>query len=159
MAPIKREIGRGGWEGAEYFLTQEFLFDAPRASLDAPAILRKADALVNARSRATMLGLARWQGDNLMLGPMCVLCFGPLRAHDLAGFTAAVERAIRGGLIARRPGGTMWYRVRAYGPDVLLTTGLSAFIPRLPKLVFQMLQLPLHRAIVRCAMRDLAAQL
>ncbi len=159
MAPIERETGHGRWEGDEYFLSQEFLFSAPRAWLDAPAILREADTSVNERSRAATLWLARWRGDSLMLGPICILRFGPLRVHGVAGFTAAAERAIDGGLIARRPGGTMWYRVRRDDNDLLLTTGLAGFIPRLPRIAFQMLQSPLHRATIRHAMRHLAALL
>jgi len=159
MAPIERETGRGRWEGEEYFLTQEFVFSEPRVALDAREILREADALVNQRSQAATLWLARWRDDSLMLGPICILRFGPLRAHGVARFTAAAGRAIDGGLIARRPGGTMWYRVRSDGNNLLLTAGISGFIPRLPRFAFQMVQLPLHRATVRRAMRNLAAQL
>src|SRR5271163_119763 len=73
MAPIERETGRGRWEGEEYFLTQEFVFSEPRVALDAREILREADALVNQRSQAATLWLARWRDDSLMLGPICIL--------------------------------------------------------------------------------------
>jgi hypothetical protein len=159
MTPVECATGRGGWQDGEYFLTQEFLFPAADTTLDAPAIVREADDLVNQRTRATALGLARWHGDFLMLGSICVLRFGPLLFSDIADSTAAAERAILGGLIARRPGGTMWYRVHLDSDNVVLTAGLSGFVPRLPGILFQMLQLPLHRATTRRAMRELGMRL
>lgn len=159
MPVIERDTGSYRWEDSEYFLTQEFLFHAPRAALDTAEIVREADALVNQRTRAATFGIARWAGDRLMLGPLCIVEFGPLRSHYIAGFDAAADRAIRGGLIAREPGGAMWYRVRMDGPDLLIATGLSGFSPRLPRLIFDAVQLPLHRATIRRAMRDLADRL
>jgi hypothetical protein len=159
MALIERAAGPDRWQGDACFLTQEFLFQTPHAAPDPSALVRDADALVNQRTRAASLGLARWSGDDLILGPICILRFGPLRPHDVTGFAAAAGRQILGGLIARRPGGAMWYRVRYDGNDLVLSTGLSDFVPRLPRFAYNLVQVPLHRATVRRAMRDLAARL
>jgi hypothetical protein len=78
---------------------------------------------------------------------------------SLAGFSAAAGHAILGGLIARRPGGSIWYRVRQHGDGLVLIAGLSGFFPRLPKLAFRIIQAPLHRATIRRAIGDLAVGL
>jgi hypothetical protein len=82
-----------------------------------------------------------------------------LEIQSLAGFSAAAGRAILGGLIARRPGGSIWYRVRQHGDGLLLIAGLSGFFPRLPRRAFRIIQTPLHRATIRRAVGDLAAVL
>ncbi|MGO9060215.1 MAG: hypothetical protein ACLQU2_22970 [Candidatus Binataceae bacterium] len=159
MALIERDAEPDRWQGDACFLTQEFLFQAPRAALDPSAVVRLADALVNQRTSAMTFGLARWHSDTLMLGPICILRFGPLRPHDVTGFAAAAGREILGGLITRRPAGAMWYRVRYGGNDLILNTGLSGFVPRLPWFAYRLVQVPLHRATLRRAMRDLATHL
>jgi hypothetical protein len=62
-------------------------------------------------------------------------------------------------LAARRPGGSIWYRLREPGGGLIVAVGLSAFFPRLPRCVFRMVEAPLHRATIRRAIGDLAAGL
>ncbi len=153
-APVRERWGEDG-----YFLIQEFRLRLPLAPPDALSIARQTDALVMARTLATGFGLTRWNGGNLMVGRTRVLSLGPLEPQSLPGFSAAAGRAILGGLAARRPGGSIWYRVREPGNGLVVAVGLSGFFPGLPRFVFRMIEAPLHRATIRRAIRDLAASL
>jgi hypothetical protein len=159
MASIEAARTDERWEEDGCFLTQEFQLHGAAGAPDALEVVRQTDAMVKLRTRAAGLGLTRWDGDSLMLGWTCVLRLGPLEMQSLAGFSAAAGRAILGGWIARRPGGSIWYRVRPHGDGLVLIAGLSGFFPRLPKLAFRTIQAPLHRATIRRAVGDLAAVL
>ncbi len=159
MALIEAVAASERWGEDGYFLVQEFRLRLPAPPPDALSIVCQADALVMARTLATGFGLTRWDGGQLMLGRVRVLSLGPLEPQSLPGFSAAAERAILGGLAARRPGGSIWYRVRESGDGLVVTLGLSGFFPRLRRFAYRMIQAPLHRATIRRAIRDLAASL
>ncbi len=147
------------WQDGAYFLTQEFRLRSPALSPKAIAVVERLDALVNERTRAAGCGLLRWHGETLMLGPLCMLKLGALKPRPKPEYEAAAERAILGGLIARRPGGVIWYGVRMQGNDLTVAAGLSGFLPRLPRSVFALTQAPVHRATIRHAVRQLVAGL
>jgi hypothetical protein len=111
------------------------------------------------RTRSMGFGLTRWDGGQLMLGPICVLSLGPLEPEVAAGLSAAAGRAIQGGLAAGRSGGSIWYRVREPDDCLAVIAGLSGFFPRLPRIAFRMIQAPVHRATICRAIHDLAASL
>jgi len=157
MALIEAAMASQRWGEDGYVLVQEFRLRLPLSPPDAASIVRQADALVMARTRATGFGLTRWDGSHLMLGRIRVLSLGPLEPQSLPGFSAAAQRAILGGLAARRPGGSIWYRVCEPGDALVIVAGLSGFCPRLPRFAHWMIQAPLHRATIRRAIRDLAA--
>lgn len=148
MAEIEDGEHHEQWNEGAYSRTQEFRLHLSPVAMDPYAIVERMDALVNERTRAAGFGLLRWDGGALMLGGLCVLRFGVLERRTMTGVTAAVGRAILGGVIARRPGGAIWYAVRAWNDETVLVAGLSDFFPRLPRFAFDLIQAPLHRATI-----------
>ncbi len=147
------------WQDGAFFLTQEFRLRLPAISLEPMAVVERLDAQVNERTRATGCGLLRWHSEALMLGPLCLLKLGALKRRPKPDYAAAAERAILGGLMARRPSGVIWYGVRMQGKVLTLVAGLSGFVPRLPRTVFVLTQAPMHRATIRRVVRQLAGGL
>jgi hypothetical protein len=70
MALIEAAPVRQRWGEEGYFLLQEFHLRLPPSPPDALSIVRQADALVMSRTLATGFGLTRWNGGDLMLGPI-----------------------------------------------------------------------------------------
>jgi hypothetical protein len=159
MAPIRIDQPRDRWEEDGYFLTQQFRLEAPARPIDAMAVVREADACVKERTRAAGLGTTRWDGDKLMLVRICLLHLGALESQTIPDVAAAAHRAILGGLMVGRPGGSMWYRANREGSELVLLVGLSGLVPRLPRLAFRAIHAPLHRMTVRRAVSDLASRL
>jgi RDD family protein len=84
---------------------------------------------------ALTLGLIRFRGDSLRLGPIELLRFGAPAVTRLA-----VTWPIEGGLLARRPGG-MW-RIQATRRRV--EASVSDYTPRLPRPLYMVSHLQVH---------------
>lgn len=89
---------------------------------------------------AVTLGVVRAGGDQLRLGPLELLRFGPPRVGR-----TAVEWPIEGGLLAGTPGGTL----RVHSSGGRLVSSVDGFRPRLPTAVYSITQLPLHHLLTR----------
>ncbi len=144
------------WREGACCIKQEFVLRS--LALEPVEVLQRLDSRVMARTRAAGFGLLRWEGGKLMFGNLCVLSLGPLTASRLEGFAAAAERCVLGGLAAHC-GGRLGYAVQPRGGDIFLSIALWDFRPRLPLILFALMQAPVHRVAVRRAVRDLAAQL
>jgi hypothetical protein len=79
----------------------------------------------------------RWR---LCLGPLTLLAFGE-PAFD--GW--AWSWPITGGLLARRPGGTLSYGWR----DGELIAAVDGYLPRLPAFLYRLTQVPVHQVVTR----------
>jgi hypothetical protein len=90
--------------------------------------------------RVLTLGLIRMRDESLYLGPLELLRFG--RA-DVS--TSAVDWAIEGGLLTRRPGGH--FRIAAGGGR--LVASVVGYRPRLPLPLYAVTQLPVHHLLTR----------
>jgi hypothetical protein len=86
------------------------------------------------------LGLVRGQRWRLKLGPLTLLAFG-----DPVFDRSAWTWSIAGGLLARRPGGSLTYGWR----DGELVAVVDGYRPRLPALGYRMAQAPVHRLVMR----------
>jgi len=86
------------------------------------------------------LGLVRGERWRLRLGPITVLAFGE-PAFDGEGWTWP----IRGGLLARGPGGSLRY---AWHAGHLLSV-VDGYRPRLPAALYRLGQVPVHRWVTR----------
>jgi hypothetical protein len=149
------KAARMEWIDSACFISQAFMLRAPE--LEPAAILEHLDAHVLDCTRAAGLGAMRWEGGELMLGPVCVLSLGTLEPCMVPGVAAAAERAVLGGLTAQH-GGRLRYDLRLQGGDVWLHVGLLGFRPRLPRILFSITQAQAHQACVRRAIRELAAE-
>jgi hypothetical protein len=152
--PAGHGQGRTRWCDGACFITQQFVLAAP--PLEPDLVLQRLDANLMTSTRAAGLGLLRWEGSDLMLGPLRILSLGRLQQRTRNGFAAAADRAVLGGLAAH-PGGELGYAMRPQGGDMLLIVCLSDFRPRLPRPIFDLTQASVHRAAVRRAVRKLAA--
>jgi hypothetical protein len=154
-----KSVGNGQgpmeWIDGACFISQGFMLRAP--ALEPTALLQHLDAHVLDCTRAGALGALRWEGGDLMLGPACVLSLGALEPCMIAGCAAAAVRAILGGLSVQR-GGRLRYDLRLQGGDVWLRVSLLGLRPRLPRMLFSITQAQVHQAVVRRAVRELAAE-
>ncbi|HET7420494.1 MAG TPA: RDD family protein [Candidatus Dormibacteraeota bacterium] len=89
---------------------------------------------------ALTFGLVRFDGDVLRLGPLDLLRFGAPRIGQ-----AAVEWPITGGLLSRRPGGTL--RIAAH--DGRVDASLAGWTPSLPLPIYRLTQLQVHLLFTR----------
>jgi len=144
------------WTAEGFFLVQQF--DLGQPALSPKQLIVAIDRQVMARNRRLTLNLASWREDTLWLGPIALLRLGPLMAQppDRVG---GGWRAIRGGLIAQSAPGSLYYTLAAQQGRTLLSVGLAGFVPRLPRVLFEHLQLPVHRRLIRAAAGDLQAEL
>ena len=104
-----------------------------------PAPDRLRDAFFTDVGRLT-LGLVRGERWRLRLGPLTLLAFGE-PTFDGAGWTWPIA----GGLLARRPGGTLRYAWR----DGLLVGEVDGYLPRLPRGLYRLTQVRVHRWVTR----------
>jgi len=95
------------------------------------------------------LGVLRARGDSLMLGSVEMLRFGP---PSVSG--TAVEWPIEGGWTAGAPGGT--WRIAA--SDGHLVASVAGYRPRLPRWLYTLTQLPVHRLLVRMFLLRMAGR-
>ncbi|HYW23304.1 MAG TPA: hypothetical protein VE953_04020 [Terriglobales bacterium] len=86
------------------------------------------------------LGTVRGERWRLRLGPLTLLAFAE-PVYD--GWAWAWP--ITGGLLARRPGGTLRYGWR----DGQLVASVDGYEPRLPALLYRLTQVPVHRLLTR----------
>src|SRR5262245_33049850 len=86
------------------------------------------------------LGTVRGEPWRLRLGPVTVLAFGEPR-FDGWGWSWPIV----GGLLARRAGGTLRYAWR----DGQLLGTVEGYLPRLPRAVYRLMQVPVHRLLTR----------
>jgi len=91
-------------------------------------------------------GLVRAGDACFKLGPVRLLSFGPA-----VGEAAGWMRPITGGLLTRRPGGTLSTR-REEGR---LVGEVSGYSPLLPHPLYRLTQLPLHHALTRLYLLNL----
>ena len=96
--------------------------------------------------RRLTFGLVRGERWRLRLGPLTLLAFGE-PAFDGSGWTWPIT----GGLLARRPGGTLRYEWR----DGLLVGTVDGYLPRLPRGVYELTQVRVHRWLTRRFLRGL----
>jgi hypothetical protein len=104
-----------------------------------PAPERLRDGFFAEIGRLT-LGLVRGERWRLRLGPLTLLAFGE-PAFDGAGWTWPIA----GGLLARGPAGTLRYEWR----DGALAAMVDGYLPRLPRWLYAVTQLPVHRWVTR----------
>jgi hypothetical protein len=90
--------------------------------------------------RRLTLGIVRGERWRLRLGPLTLLAFGEPTFDGRAW-----AWPITGGLLARRPGGTLRYGWR----DGELVAEVDGYQPRLPALVYRLTQVPAHRVLTR----------
>ncbi|HEY6378315.1 MAG TPA: NAD(P)H-binding protein [Candidatus Dormibacteraeota bacterium] len=137
------------WDRRRYSLTQRFeLSPAARCDL---CLVERVDANLHAITPKALLHVLRWRGDELRFGPWLVVRLGPARKLD--GDAATIIRAIGGGGLAAEPGGEL---VVACHPDLgrhIVEARLVGYAPRLPRLVYLLGQAPVHRVLVKCAVR------
>lgn len=86
------------------------------------------------------LGAIRAERRRLRLGPLTLLAFGE-PSFDGSAWTWPIT----GGLLARRPGGTLRYGWR----DGELVGAVDGYLPRLPALAYRLTQVPAHRLLTR----------
>jgi hypothetical protein len=90
--------------------------------------------------RRLTFGFVRGERWRLRLGPLKLLAFGePVFEGGMWTWP------ITGGLLARRPGGTLRYGWR----DSELVAEVDGYQPRLPAFAYRLTQLPAHRALTR----------
>ena len=100
---------------------------------------RLRDAYVDSLPAMT-LGLIRFKGQTITLGPLELLRFGaPVTTRN------SVTWPIEGGLLARRPGGQ--WRIQATGRMVDAT--VTGYVPRLPRLLYVLSHLHVHLLFTR----------
>jgi hypothetical protein len=112
--------------------------DRARAPVEPPPALLR-DAFF-AHIRRLTLGAVRGERWRLRLGPLTLLAFGE-PAFDGRGWTWPIT----GGLLARRPGGTLRYCWR----DGDLVATVDGYLPRLPAPLYRLAQVPAHRVVTR----------
>ena len=93
-----------------------------------------------ARVGRLTLGMVHGERWRLRLGPVTVLAFGEPR-FDGWGWSWPIA----GGLLARRAGGILRYAWR----DGQLVGSVEDYLPRLPRVVYRLAQLPVHRWVTR----------
>jgi RDD family protein len=86
------------------------------------------------------LGVIRVRDSSLYLGPIELLRFGRARLTR-----NRVEWRIDGGVLARRAGG----RLRTESTGGRLVTSVEGYRPLLPKVLYRVTQLPIHRVMTR----------
>jgi hypothetical protein len=89
---------------------------------------------------ALTFGVIRAERWRLRLGPLTLLAFGE-PAFDGWSWTWPIA----GGLLARRPGGTLRYGWR----DGELVAAVDGYLPRLPALAYRLTQVVVHRVLTR----------
>jgi hypothetical protein len=105
----------------------------------APSGAELRDAYAEALPEVTF-GLVALRDNTVRLGPLELLRFGqPLVTAD------AVEWAIEGGLLARRPGGR--WRIDRSGGRVTAT--VTGYTPRLPRPIYDLTHLQVHQLFTR----------
>jgi hypothetical protein len=109
---------------------------------------RMRDAYVDALPSLT-LGLARFRGDSIKVGPVELLRFG-----RPAVTRRAVTWPIEGGVLARRAGGR--WRIAATGRRVEAT--VTGFSPALPRPLYALTQLQVHLLFTRLVLLRLRVQ-
>ena len=90
--------------------------------------------------RTLTLGLARFQGNALVIGPLELLRFGRPTVTR-----TSVDWPIEGGLLAERPGGH--WRIQATSGRVEAT--LTGYLPRLPRSIYVVSHLQVHLMFTR----------
>jgi hypothetical protein len=86
------------------------------------------------------LGTMRGERWRLCLGPLTLLAFGDPK-YDGRAWTWPIT----GGLLARRPGGTLRYG----WCDGELVSVVDGYQPRLPAFLYRLTQVPVHRVLTR----------
>jgi hypothetical protein len=89
---------------------------------------------------ALTFGLVRATDNSLRLGPFELIRLGPAKVTR-----TGVQWPIQGGLLARAPGGRLRFE-RLYGR---LVSSLDGYEPALPRLLYVLTQLPVHRLWTR----------
>jgi hypothetical protein len=97
-----------------------------------------------AEVRRLTFGLFRGDRWRLRLGPLTLIAFGE-PSFDGAAWTWPIT----GGLLVRRPGGTLRYGWR----DGELTGTVDGYLPRLPAPIYRLTQAPAHRVLTRRFLR------
>jgi hypothetical protein len=90
--------------------------------------------------QALTLGLIHRRDDSLRLGPLELIRLGPAKVTR-----AGVQWPIEGGLLTRAPGGRLRFE-RLYGR---LVASLDGYEPALPRLLYVLTQLPVHKLWTR----------
>ena len=90
--------------------------------------------------RRLTFGVVRGERWRLSLGPLTLLAFDE-PAFDGRAWTWPIA----GGLLARRPGGTLRYGWR----EGELVAEVDGYEPRLPALAYRLTQVPVHRMLTR----------
>jgi hypothetical protein len=90
--------------------------------------------------RALTFGLVRASDNSLRLGPLELIRLGPAKVTR-----TGVQWPIEGGLLTREPGGRLRFE-RLYGR---LVASLDGYEPALPRLLYVLMQLPVHRLWTR----------
>jgi RDD family len=109
-------------------------------AIDEPADVRMLRESFPKTMSELTFGLVRASADALYLGPIELLRFGTPAITQ-----SAVEWPIEGGWAAGAPGGT-W---RLESADGRLTASVRAYRPRLPRSVYGLVQVPIHRLLTR----------
>lgn len=101
--------------------------------------------------------------DEVALRTVDHATFGWLRRFVELGAPSVLDgwivRDIRGGLLARAPGGRVGTGVLRDASGDHLVSSIEEYAPRVPQLIYELLQVRLHRVVVRAAARHAARRL
>jgi hypothetical protein len=87
-----------------------------------------------------MLGLVRQQGSSIVLGPLELIRFGPAKTTR-----SSVAFPIEGGWLVGARGG----RLHIQAGKGRLTASVDEYLPRLPRPLYVVTQLPFHHLVMR----------
>jgi len=101
--------------------------------------------------------------DDVALRTVDHATFGWLRPFVELGAPSVLDgwivRDIRGGLLARAPGGRVGTGVLRDASGDHLVSSIEEYAPRVPQLIYELLQVRLHRVVVRAGARHAARRL
>jgi uncharacterized protein YbjT (DUF2867 family) len=134
------------WEGHRYNLTQRFQLSAG-TRCDAP-LLARIDGESQRLTQRLALGVLRWHGNELRLAGWSLIRLGPWEQ------VGNVRRhSIDGGWLVADPGGVISFACLAGGDGPVVEASLSDYAPRFPRLVYSLVQGPVHRALLASSVR------
>ncbi|HEV1997702.1 MAG TPA: hypothetical protein VGR61_06190, partial [Candidatus Dormibacteraeota bacterium] len=139
-------------ENGAFTLRQTFAINGVEWNCDA-SLLGRIDAALF-RSSTRSVPFLRWSGTRLSMGGVTLIALSSLRA---AGHGSHLSRQVTGGLLATRRGGQLTYACPE-GMPAAVVVGLEDLVPRLPRRVYLRLQEPLHRRMVRLAVKMVARE-